>query len=267
MIGVFDSGLGGLTILKHFLEKLPRHDYVYLGDNARVPYGSKSSEVIYEYSKRAVDFLFAKDCKLIIFACNSASARALRKIQQEYLPKKYPDRNVLGVIIPLAKNVAEDKEIKRVGVIGTQATINSHVYKEEIKKINPKIEVIEKATPLLVPLVEEGWLKTRETKMILRKYLRPLKQKNIDSLILGCTHYPFLLKEIKAVMPKKCKINDPGEIVAESLKKYLEKHSEYELKKESGKVEFYTTDSTEIFKQIGGRFLGKNIDEVKKVEI
>ncbi len=267
MIGVFDSGLGGLTILKHFLKQLPECDYIYLGDNARVPYGPKSAEVIYSYTREAIDFLFAKDCKLIVLACNSASAQALRKIQQEYLPKKYPGRNVLGVIIPLCQSVAKDIEIKKAGVIGTKATITSHAYREEIKKLNPNIEIFEQATPLLVPLVEEGWAKTREAKMILRKYLRPLKNKKIESLILGCTHYPFLLKEIKGIMGKNCKVSDPGEVVAKSLKKYLERHSEYELKQGSGKVEFYTTDSVDKFKKMGERFLGENIKEVKKVEI
>lgn len=267
MIGVFDSGLGGLSILKHFLKKLPEYNYIYLGDSARVPYGSKSGEVVYNYTREAVDFLFSKGCQLIILACNTASARALRKIQQEYLPGKYPDRNVLGVVIPLAEVAASDKKIKRVGVIGTKTTIESKVYEEELEKLNPSLKVFSRATPLLVPLIEEGWVKKRETKMILKKYLRPLKEKEIQSLILGCTHYPLLIKEIKDIMGKNCKIYSPGEIVAESLADYLARHKEYRFESGRGEVKFCTTDSPEKFKEMGEKFLGKNISNIKKIEL
>jgi glutamate racemase len=267
MIGVFDSGLGGLSILKHFLKRLPEHDYIYLGDSARVPYGSKSGKVVFSYTCQAVDFLFAKGCKLVILACNTASARALRKIQQEYLPGKYPGRNILGVIRPLVEAVASDEKIKKVGVIGTKTTIESKAYEEELEKLNPEIKVFGQATPLLVPLVEEGWTGKRETKMILKKYLRPLKEKKVEALILGCTHYLFLIKEIKGIMGKNCKIYNPGEIVAESLKDYLERHREYEDGSGRGGIKFYTTDSMDKFRDSGEKFLGRKIDDVEKVEL
>ncbi|NCD00565.1 glutamate racemase [bacterium] len=268
MIGVFDSGLGGLSVLKEFFKTLPDYNYIYLGDNARVPYGGKSSEIIYKYSKQAVDFLFSQGAEIIIFACNSASSRALRKIQQEYLPEKYPDKKVLGVIIPLAKKIALDKKNKKVGVIGTKATINSHVYKEEIFKLNKDIEVLEKATPLLVPLIEENWLKRPETNKILKYYLRELKMKNIDSLVLACTHYPFLIDKIRQIMGKRCQVYNTGEIVAESFSDYLDRHSEIEKKllKNSQRI-FFTTDSTKNFKQLGERFLGEDINNIKSVNL
>ena len=174
MIGVFDSGFGGLTILKELLNKLPQYNYIYLGDNARAPYGSKSQDVIYNYTKEAVDFLFSQGCELIIIACNTASAKALRKIQQEYLPNKYPDKKVLGVVIPAVEIAAEtiNHKNKKVGVIGTRSTIESKVYEKELNKLAKDIEIFSQSCPLLVPLVEEGMLKRVETKMILKKYWR-----------------------------------------------------------------------------------------------
>ena len=168
MIGVFDSGLGGLTVLKSFLRVLPDYNYIYLGDSARAPYGGRSQDTIYGYTKEAVDFLFAHGCELIIIACNSASAQALRKIQQEHLPKKYPGKNALGVIRPLVEEVARDKNINRVGVIGTRATIESCAYKTELKKLNSDLEIFQTSAPLLVPLIEEGWSKRSETKKFLK---------------------------------------------------------------------------------------------------
>lgn len=268
MIGVFDSGLGGLSVLKEFFKALPEYDYIYLGDNARVPYGNKSPETIYKYSTQAVDFLFSKGAEIIIFACNSASSSALRRIQQEYLPKKYPDKKVLGVIIPLAEKVAFDSVNKKVGIIGTEATIGSHVYREEIFKLNKDIKVLEKATPLLVPLIEENWLKRPETTKILKIYLRELKMKEIDSLVLACTHYPFLNDKIKNIMGKRCQVYNTGEIVAESFSSYLKRHGEIEkkLSKNSKRI-FFTTDSTKKFKQLGERFLGEAMGNIKTINL
>ena len=192
MIGVFDSGFGGLTILKAFLKKLPEYDYIYLGDNARTPYGNKSQDVIHEYTRQAVEFLFRKECVLIILACNTASTKALRKIQQELLPAKYPDRRVLGVIIPLAEAGVETARCGRIGVIGTRATIESKVYEQELGKLSPQLKIFGQACPLLVPLVEEGWVGKPETNMILKKYLYRLKRQKIDTLILGCNSFCFL---------------------------------------------------------------------------
>ena len=268
IIGVFDSGLGGLTIFKHFLQKLPGYNYIYLGDNARLPYGSKSPETIYNYTKEAVGFLFKEGCNLIIIACNTASAQALRRLQQEYLPKHYPNRRLLGVIRPIAEAVAHDKKYKHVGVIGTKATINSAAYKTELQKLNPALEVTQQSAPLLVPLIEEGWLKKPETKMILKKYLRPLKTKQIDALILACTHYPFLYKEIDNITGKRIKVLHPGEIIAASLKDYLSRHSELELKPEkTPKIQYYTTDDPTSFQNLAENFLNQKINKINQANI
>lgn len=268
MIGVFDSGFGGLTVLKEALKILPQYDYIYLGDSARAPYGSKSEEVIYNYTKEAVEFLFGEGCGLIIVACNTVSARALRKIQQEYLPSHFPDKKVLGVIIPLAEEAGRQIRFKRIGLVGTRATIESKTYESEIKKINSDVEIYSQACPLLVPLIEEGWTNRPETKMILRKYLRPLKEKKIDSLILGCTHYPILIKEIKAVLGRQIKVFDSPKIIAEKLADYLKRHPEIESKlKKNGSRIFFTTDDTGKFKNSGKKFLGEEIEEIKKIEL
>jgi glutamate racemase len=268
MIGVFDSGLGGLTILKQFFKKLPQYNYIYLGDNARAPYGSKSEEVIYNYACQAVDFLFKQGCELIIFACNTVSAEALPKIQQEYLPKKYPDKKVLGVIIPAAEEATTSVIDKyKIGVIGTRATINSGAHEKEIRKrINTDTEIISLACPLLVPLIEEGWTNNIETKMILKKYLHALKLKQINALILGCTHYPFLLKDIKRIMGEKVKIINTPEVTADKLIDYLNRHPEIKNKlNKNQKRFFFTTDAPEKFKELGSKFLGESIKGVKKI--
>jgi len=284
MIGVFDSGFGGLTILKQFLKQLSQYDYIYLGDNARMPYGNKSQEVIYNYTKKAVDFLFKQGCELVIIACNTASAKALRKTQQEWLPEHQPEKRVLGVVIPVVEEAVEI-EGGRIGVIGTRATIESGVYEQELNKLKPDLEaeplrnetfrrgsasygIYQQPCPLLVPLVEEGWLKKPETKMILKKYLRPLKQKKIDTLILGCTHYPFLIKDIQRIMGKNCRVLDPPKIVAEKLRDYLKRHPEIESKiSKNQELLFYTTDDAKRFKQFGEKFLSKGIKKVKRVEL
>ncbi len=267
IIGVFDSGLGGLSIFKHFLKELPNYNYIYLGDNARVPYGEKSPETIYNYTREAVEFLFKQGCGLIIVACNTASAQALRTLQQKYLPTKYPDRRILGVIRPLVEEVGNDKT-GPVGVIGTKATIESNSYPLEINKLNPKLKVYQQSTPLLVPLIEEGWIKKPETKMILKKYLRPLKIKQIKSLILACTHYPFLYKEIKKIMGNQIEVPHPGEIITKSLKDYLQRHAELNIKsvtKPSYKL--YTTDNPGQFKKMAEKFLEQKVKKVEKVKI
>lgn len=277
MIGVFDSGLGGLTVLKALLndEKLSLYDYLYFGDTARTPYGNKSEETIYRYTEKAVDFLFTRGCRLIILACNTASAKTLRRVQREYLPVRYPERRVLGVVIPAAEAAVEKsaaaagKGARRpIGVIGTRSTVVSGVYEAEIKKLDPDAEVIGKACPLLVPLVEEGWAGKPETRMILKKYLRPLKMKNPGTLIPGCTHYPFLLKDIKRIMGKNTVVIDTPVVVREKLIDYLLRHKE--LEKEIGRGrgrKFYVTDDAERFRKIGEKFLNRGITEMKKVEI
>lgn len=268
IIGVFDSGLGGLTIFKYFLQALPKYNYIYLGDNARLPYGSKSPETIYNYTKEAVEFLFKEGCNLIILACNTASAQALRRLQQEYLPLHYPNRRILGVIRPMVEAVAHNRNYKHVGVIGTKATINSDAYKLELQKLNPGLVVSQQSAPLLVPLIEEGWTKKPETKMILKKYLRPLKTKQIDALILACTHYPFLYKEIDSIMGKRIKVLHPGEIITTSLKNYLTRHDELKLKPETEPtVQYYTTDDPKSFQALAETFLSQKINKINQANI
>ena len=268
MIGVFDSGFGGLSVLKHFLYCLPEYRYIYLGDNARAPYGNKSQDVIYNYTKEAIDFLFFHKCKLIIVACNTASSQALRKIQEEYLPRAYPGKRVLGVVRPMAEAIAGTEDIYRVGIIGTRATIESNVYKIELIKLKPGLEIFQKSAPLLVPLVEEGCINENETKMIIHKYLQPLKEKKIQSLILGCTHYPFLLDNIKKIIGSKCQVHDPGEIIVKSLKKYLSRHPELGIRKAPDQeLEFFTTDDIVKFRKTGEIFLKQKIRKLEKIKL
>ena len=267
MIGIFDSDFGGLTILKELVKQLPQYDYVYLGDNARAPYGNKSQEVIYNYTSQAVDFLFKQACQLIIIACNTASTKALRKIQQDWLPKHQADKRVLGVIIPIAETAASSSRFGRIGVVGTRATIESGVYDIELSKLKTGLKTYNQACPLLVPLIEEGWLKKRETKMVLKKYLRPLKAKRIDALILGCTHYPLLIKEVQKIMGKNCRVLDSPNIVADKLKDYLERHQEIDIKLgKQGQRIFFTSDNPEKFRQFSLKFLDIKINEVKKID-
>ncbi len=268
IIGVFDSGLGGLTVLNELLKILPGYHYLYLGDNARVPYGNKSSELIYNYTKQAINFLFSRGANLIIIACNTASAEALRSIQQNYLPKNWPDRRVLGVIRPVAEFAAHSQGLHRIGVIGTRATVNSVAYPTEIHKLNKKTKVYQVSAPLLVPIVEEGWEKQQEAKQILKKYLKPLKEKKVEALILGCTHYPFLINEAKRIMGANCLVPHPGNIVAQSLKDYLQRHPELKIvptKKSS--LTFYTTDQPQQFKKLGEKFLKQKIKDIQRVNL
>jgi len=268
MIGVFDSGFGGLTILSAFLKKLPEYDYLYLGDSARTPYGSKSQEVIYTYTRQAVSFLFSKGCRMIVLACNTASTKALRKIQQEWLPSHYPNRRVLGVVIPLAESAVELTRYGRIGVIGTQATIESRVYEEELRKLRTELSIHGQACPLLVPLVEEGWVGKPESNMILKKYLSRLKRKRIDTLILGCTHYRFLEKDIARIMGKSCRVLNGPEIIADKLEDYLRRHPEIETRiAGNGTVTCFTTDDPEKFREFGEKFLNQRMHSVQKIVI
>jgi len=266
LIGVFDSGLGGLSVLKKFLSDVPGYHYIYLGDNARVPYGNKSPEIIYNYTIQAVEFLFKQDCHLIIIACNTASAHALRRLQQEWLPKHYPNRRVLGVIKPLAESTASHN-FKKIGIIGTTATINSKAYLREIHELNPKLKVYSQAAPLLVPLVEDGRINNPETKLILQSYLNPLQNKKIDTLILACTHYPYLENIIKKIMGRSVNVPDTGKIIAASLKDYLSRHPELKITKTKTSCDFYTTDNSQIFKTQAEKFLKQKIKSVKQIKL
>ena len=266
MIGVFDSGFGGLTILSAFLRLLPDYDYLYLGDSARTPYGNKSQDVIYTYTRQAVNFLFSRGCTLVILACNTASTKALRRIQREWLPENYPKRRVLGVVIPLAESAVLSTRRGRIGVIGTQATIESKVYEEELRKLGTGLKIYGQACPLLVPLVEEGWVGKPEANMILKKYLFRMKRNDIDTLILGCTHYRFLEKDIVRIMGKNCRVLNGPEIIADKLKDYLTRHPEIETRIPKNSVVAYcTTDDPERFRVFGEKFLNRHIPSVEQV--
>lgn len=266
-IGVFDSGFGGLDILKEITKKIPEYDYIYLGDTARTPYGNRSQETIYSFTKQAVDFLFRKGCQLIILACNTASSEALRKIQRECLPRYYPKKRVLGVIIPAAEAALELTENNFLGIIGTESTVCSGAFKRELKKLNPEIKVFQIACPLLVPVVEAGEQNSKASDLILKNYLNPLVRRNIDTLILGCTHYGILENKIRKIIGPKIKIVTENKIVAEKLKDYLGRHPEIEKTLTKNKsIDFLTTDLTDKFKILSSKFLGRTILP-KKVEL
>lgn len=269
MIALFDSGYGGLTVLKPILQLLPQYDYLYLGDNARNPYGNHTAQTIKGFCEEAVEYLFKRGASLIIFACNAASSTSLRHVQEKYLNgSNGQNRKILGVIIPMAEKVVQLSQVGRVGVVGTKATINSGVYETEIHKLNSNIKIFAQATALLVPFIEEDWHHKPEAISILKKYLRPLKTKNIDSLILGCTHYPLMLKHFRRIMGKKVKVLHSGEITAESLKQYLERHPEIQSQLAKGKSRtFLTTDDPLKFKTFTEKHFGMKIKMPEKVSL
>lgn len=261
-IGVFDSGLGGLTILKAVRRRLPQYDYVYLGDTARAPYGGRSAEEILAYAKQAVDFLFAEGCELILFACNTVSAEALRTIQQTYLHEKYgPEKRVLGVIVPTLEYVVADPSHQNIGVIATEATVRSETFPTELKKIAPERNIFQQAAPLLVPLVEAGEHKTGAADAALKQYIEPLLEKGIDTLILGCTHYEHMLPQIERIAGGAVKVVCESEIVSEKLAEYLSRHANLETKlSREGSAVFYTTDATPRFSEETKLFFGEEIE-------
>lgn len=266
MIGLFDSGFGGLTVLASLLDELPEYDYVYLGDAARAPYGNHSAENIRKFTEEGVNFLFEQGARVVVLACNSASANALRGIQEDMIRKPgVKDRNVLGVVVPVAEAIAEHGA-KEIVLIGTRATVNSGVYKNELEARMKDFSLTQKACPLLVPLIEEGWADKMETRRILKSYLRALKHKNPDVLVPACTHYPILQKDIQRIMGRGVHVLDTGAIVAEKLKDYIARHPEYELTQNAEK-KFFTTDDPFRFKKHGTIFLGHNIENVVQVEL
>ena len=271
MIGVFDSGFGGLTIFRELVKQLPKYDYIYLGDSARTPYGNRSQDLIFEFSRQAVDYLFKQGCQLIILACNTASSEALRRIQQEHLSKNYlpriipkefvrgPKRRVLGVIRPTVEEAVKLTKNNKIGVIGTEGTVSSGAYVREIKNLNPKIKVFQQACPLLVPIIEAGEHNWEGTDLILKQYLKPLIKKKIDTLILGCTHYPIIKNKIRKIVGK-IKLVSQEEIIGPKLKDYLIRHPEIERRiGKAGKRIFLTTDLTNKFQKLGSMFFGKKI--------
>lgn len=270
MIGVFDSGFGGLTVLSALIKRLPQYNYIYFGDSARAPYGEKSEKDIYRFTCAGVDFLMKKGCKLVILACNTASTNALRRIQQEWLPRNHPQQRVLGVIVPALEAIAEQVEKKDkplIGVIGTRATIRSKVYKKEIKKILEKpVKIFSKACPLLVPLIEEGRLKEKKTRTVLKHYINPLKNKKIQYLVPACTHYSILFAMMKKILDKQIVIIDIPKEVSKKLEVYLNKHLEFAEKLSKDKeCSFYTSGDKQRFKKIGEKFLPIKIKNIEKV--
>ena len=259
-IGVFDSGYGGLTVLKEIVKQLPDYDYVYLGDNARAPYGTRSFETVYEYTLQCVQQLFNMGCELVIVACNTSSAKALRTIQQKDLPKIAPNKRVLGVIRPTTEIVGKYTKTGHVGILGTTGTIISNSYPIEIEKFYPQLIVHQEACPMWVPLVENNEFESEGADFFIRKNLDHLLKKDaeIDTIILGCTHYPLLISKIKKLLPETITILSQGEIVGKSLIDYLHRHPEIEQKcSKGGSTEFYTTDSPENFDKAASLFYGK----------
>lgn len=256
-VGIFDSGLGGLLVTRGIVRVLPQHDLVYLGDTARVPYGNRSPEIVYDFLRDAVKFLFAKNCGLVVVACNTASAEALRRVQREFLPKNFPRHRVLGVIIPTAEIIAE-KNARRVGVLATSGTVASGAWLREIKKLSPQIKVWQQAAPLLVPIIEND--ATKFARPILESYLRPLLAHKIDTLILGCTHYPIIKKMVREIIGAKIKIISQDEIIPQKLVNYLQRHPEINKHlTRRGQQQFLLTDITPATRQLATRWFGKNI--------
>lgn len=261
-IGVFDSGYGGLTILSKIREALPEYDYIYLGDNARTPYGSRSFEVVYEFTLQAVTKLFEMGCHLVILACNTASAKALRSIQINDLPKLDANRRVLGVIRPTVECIGEITQSRHVGVLATAGTIRSNSYPLEIHKLFPNIKVSGVSCPLWVPLVENNESNNEGTDYFVKKYIDELlkKDKDIDTVILGCTHYPLLLPKIRKYIPENIRIISQGELVAASLKDYLQRHPEMEKRcTKGGRCVYRTTESEDKFIDSASTFLKEGI--------
>lgn len=261
-IGVFDSGYGGLTVLKELVTKLPQYDYVYLGDNARAPYGSRSFDTVYRYTLQCVKWFFAQGCPLVILACNTASAKALRTIQQNDLPNIDPEKRVLGVIRPTTEVIGNYSDSKQVGILATSGTVNSESYVIEIGKFFPDVKVFQQACPMWVPLVENDEYDNHGADFFVKKYINQLLDQSlqIDAILLACTHYPLLHDKIREFTPADIKILSQGEIVADSLADYLKRHPQMEKKLSLGGTHrFYTTDSTEDFDRHGANFYGAEI--------
>lgn len=261
-IGVFDSGYGGLTILRELVKELPQYDYLYLGDNARAPYGTRSFDTVYHYTLECVKHLFSKGCHLVILACNTASAKALRNIQQLDLPHIAPERRVLGVIRPTTEVVGRFTNSRHIGIFATVGTVASESYLVEIEKFFPNVEVYQEACPMWVPLIENGEFESEGADFFVKKHINHLLEQSpqIDAVLLGCTHYPLLIKKIRQFLPAHIRIINQAEIVAHSLGDYLQRHPEIEAKcSKNGARTFYTTDSTSAFDRQSKVFFGEEV--------
>jgi glutamate racemase len=261
-IGVFDSGYGGLTVLKEITAKLPQYDYLYLGDNARSPYGTRSFETVYEYTLQCVKWFFSQGCPLVILACNTASAKALRSIQQNNLSQIDETKRVLGVIRPTTEIIGKFTQTGNVGILATSGTVISNSYPIEIEKFYPEVKVFQEACPMWVPLVENNEYNDPGADYFIQKNINNLLQKSadIDTILLACTHYPLLVDKIKKAVPEHVTVLSQGQIVADSLSVYLQKHPEMEGKcSKNGQVAFFTTDSPEDFDNHAAIFYGKPV--------
>ncbi|MCL1944146.1 MAG: glutamate racemase [Candidatus Azobacteroides sp.] len=261
-IGIFDSGYGGLTIYGKIKEILPQYDFIYLGDNARSPYGSRSFDVVYEFTRQAVLRLFVEGCRLVILACNTASAKALRTIQQKDLPGWDPERRVLGIIRPTVESVDRLTQTKHIGILGTEGTVSSGSYTIEIHKLFPEISVASQACPMWVPIIENNEYSGGGADYFVKKYLDKILKEDalIDLLILGCTHYPLLINKIKEYIPERVKLLFQGEYVAESLADYLKRHPEMDEKcTKNSNTRFYTSESPDKFAEMTSIFLKEQV--------
>lgn len=260
-IGVFDSGIGGLTVVKRLATNLPNESIVYFGDTARVPYGSKSNATVIEYSIQNTKFLLQKNIKALVVACNTASSIAIPDL------KKMFDIPIIGMIEPGSTMALQKSQTKKIGVIGTRATVSNLAYSKEIKRLNKSAEVFEKPCPLFVPLADEGWIKHQATYEIAEEYLRELRDYGIDTLVLGCTHYPILSEVIQEVIGSKVTLIDSGVASSEVVKTELEKLDLLSDSKTSGRQEYYVSDIPAKFKEVAELFLGRQIDHVHKVDL
>ncbi|MBU5612115.1 glutamate racemase [Geomonas azotofigens] len=260
-IGIFDSGVGGLTVLKEVVRTLPQEDTIYLGDTARVPYGTKSPETVIRYSRQIARYLLNRDIKLLVVACNTASAVALSALQQEF------EIPIVGVIEPGARAAAAATRSGKVGVIGTAATVASSAYTKAIKRINPDIEVVNRACPLFVPLAEEGWVDNEVTRMTARIYLEDLKAQGVDTLVLGCTHYPILKDVIAQVMGPEVTLVDSAAETARTVAQILTEQGLLRPENERGNHHYFVTDIPAGFIRVGNRFLGGELGDVYQVSL
>jgi glutamate racemase len=265
-IGVFDSGFGGLTIFRRILERLPQYDYIYLGDNARTPYGNRSFETVLKFATQGVEHLFSLGCRLVVIACNTASAKALRTIQQAWLPLHQPERRVLGVIRPTVESIKEFTRTDQVALWATPGTVRSDSFAIEIAKHAPRVTLHQQACPMLVPLVEAGELEGPGVDYYITKYWGQTAARSgkIDTLLLGCTHYPLLMPRFSALLPSGVRIVEQGSLVAPSLEDYLNRHPEIESKiTKGGSCRYLTTDRCEYFDELAVGFMGRPIASEK----
>jgi glutamate racemase len=260
VLGFFDSGFGGLSVLREVRKRLPQHAFVYLGDNARTPYGGLTQEIIFRHTLQGVVELFRRGANPVVVACNTSSSAALRRIQQQILPVHYPDRRVLGIVIPTAEEVSRQSVSKVIGVLATEVTVASQAYPQEIYKIDPSVVVVQQACPLLVPLIESGELDRAEGAV--RPYIEHLleKDRRIDTILLGCTHYALIEQAIRSIVPAEIRLVSQGPIVADKLADYLVRHSELASKlKLSGEAAFLTTEYSSRIQDLATRFFGSPI--------